>query len=62
MREILLGINNSQFYRTSKVLNFMWKKNESSLENSKVESNEWEQILQDIKIHSKTTKNKNVVL
>lgn len=51
MREILLGINNSQFYWTFKVLNFTWKKNESSLENSKVESNEWEQILQDIKIH-----------
>lgn len=34
----------------------MKKINESSLENSKVVSNEWEHILQNIKIHSKTTK------
>lgn len=46
----------------SKILNFIWKKLmfESSLENSVMKSNGWEQVLWDTKILSQVTQGKTV--
>lgn len=46
----------------SKILNFIWKKLmfESSLENSVMKSNGWEQVLWDTKILSQVTQGKIV--